>query len=89
MNFRISLVLLVALALPALAQDNLPWKTNPGDIPPYAPAPPPLPPPHPAPVFTPPPPQPPAAAPTPGPVTGYGTGGMQQMPGAPANPPFH
>jgi hypothetical protein len=93
--FRKVLLALSIFALPALADDTLPFKTNPGDIPPdrrippFAPAAPPLPQPHNAPIFTPPPPQPPAVAPIPGPVTGYGTGGMQAIPGAPPNPPFH
>ncbi len=58
-------------------------------IPPYLPAVPPLP----API-APPIPAAPAPAPSyapglpPGPVTNYGTGGMQALPGAPPNPPY-
>ncbi len=68
---------------------------EPGDIPPdervpaYLPAVPGLPPPYSPPI--PPPLQPaPNFAPglPPGPVTGYGAGGMQAMPGAPPNPPY-
>jgi hypothetical protein len=75
-----------------------------GRIPPYLPAPEPLPPPlsppvqqapAPAPSFAPAlPPVPPTVIfvptlpPPQGPVTNYGTGGMQAPPGAPPNPPY-
>lgn len=93
-----SALLLMAATGVAAAEDllPLPGQTYPGDVPPdmrtppYLPAPTPLPPFVPAPGYAPP------AAPAQnfapglpaGPVTNYGTGGMQAMPGAPPNPPY-
>jgi hypothetical protein len=83
-----------AQPLPGTAGSAMPFAApQPGDVPPdlrvppYLPAPPPLPPPENLPV---------EAAPAPnfapglpaGPVTGYGTGGMEAPPGAPPNPPY-
>jgi hypothetical protein len=95
-----TLAILIAMTLfagAAAADDNAPFKTNPGDVapdmrtPPYLPAPPPLEKSAPPTVFTPPAPPSNQYAPglPPGPVTGYGAGGMQQAPGAPPNPPYH
>jgi hypothetical protein len=86
---------LMTSVVPFAFADEGPFKTNPEEvpaeqrIPPYLPSPPPLPQQSPSPVFTPgPAPHSFAAPANPGPVTGYGTGGMQAMPGAPANPPY-
>lgn len=80
---------------PSPAEDQ-PRSANPGAVPgflrkpPYLPAVPGLPPPAVQPVFPAPPPPPGGFAPglPQGPITNYGTGGMQQMPGAPPNPPY-
>jgi hypothetical protein len=91
-----ALALLLLCARQAAADEPEPFDTLPGSVPPdlrvppYLPAPPPFPPSPGLPVE----PAPPASAPAfapglpPGPVTNYGTGGMQALPGAPPNPPY-
>jgi hypothetical protein len=91
-----ALALLLACAFHAAADEAEPFQTIPGEvapelrIPPYLPAPPPLPPPRSLPVQQAPPLSAPDFAPglPPGPVTNYGTGGMQALPGAAPNPPY-
>jgi hypothetical protein len=89
------LVLLLSWTVAAVADEAQPFKTIPGEvppelrIPPYLPAPPPLPPPKNPPVQRAPPPAPDFAPGLPqGPVTNFGTGGMQAPPGAPPYPPY-
>lgn len=91
----IVLALLLSGTIGSAADEAQPFTTLPGEvppelrIPPYLPAPPPLPPPKNPPVQQAPPPavQFSPGLP-PGPVTNYGTGGMQAPPGAPPNPPY-
>jgi len=82
-------------ALPATGVPQATPAPQPGDVPPdlrvpaYLPAPPPLPAPYSPPI-----PAAPMPAPSyapglpPGPVTNYGTGGMQAPPGSGPNPPY-
>jgi hypothetical protein len=84
-----------AASLPAAPDEILPERPVPADIPPdqfvspYPPVPAALPPPRLLPVQ-----EPPASAPNfspglpPGPVTNYGTGGLQALPGAAPNSPY-
>jgi hypothetical protein len=93
------LMALVAISIRASAEEATPFVIIPGEVPPYGrippyePAPPPLPEPRSVPVQQAPPPSAtgfaPGLPPAPqGPVTNYGTGGMQALPGAPPNPPY-
>jgi hypothetical protein len=84
-----------APSLPAAPDEILPERPVPPDIPPdqfvspYPPVPPALPPPKLLPVQQPPSPAPNFSPGLPsGPVTNYGTGGLQAPPGAAPNPPY-
>jgi hypothetical protein len=74
--------------LSAPPPDMRPYTRSSPSLPPSAPTP--LPPPANPAIFPSPTPPPGGFAPglPAGPVTGYGAGGMQQMPGAPPNPPY-